>query len=85
MSQISVKPFSYVKRIGRGPRLVLVAALLFVGVVVFAINVSNYGTAIRHRAKFAPYVVAMAVMATAASQDLRSRAPGYDRAQVGDG
>jgi hypothetical protein len=29
MSQISVRPFSYTSRIGRGPRLVLIAALLF--------------------------------------------------------
>lgn len=35
-----------------------------VGLIVFALGVSNYGTAIRHRAKFAPLLIVVAVVAT---------------------
>ena len=39
----------------------LVLFMLGVGVMVFGLGVGNYGTAIRHRAKFASYVVVLAV------------------------
>ena len=45
----------------------LVLFVLTAGVSVFGINVSNYGTAIRHRAKFASYVVVLAVAGMSAS------------------
>ena len=57
-----------------GARLLLV--LLFVGVLVFSLNVANFGTAIRHRAKFAPYVVAVAVLAVGAPRADTGTRPG---------
>lgn len=51
----------------RGNSLTRVAVLfLAVGLIVFALGVSNYGTAIRHRAKFAPLLIVVAAVALAA-------------------
>jgi uncharacterized membrane protein YeiH len=37
---------------------------LAVGLIVFALGTANYGTAIRHRAKFAPLLIVVAAVAT---------------------
>jgi hypothetical protein len=42
----------------------IVVLFLAVGLVIFALGTSNYGTAIRHRSKFAPLLIVVAVVAT---------------------
>jgi len=53
----------------RGNSLARVAVLfLAVGLIVFALGTSNYGTAIRHRAKFAPLLIVVAAVALVAQK-----------------
>jgi uncharacterized membrane protein len=46
----------------RDPAAQLVFALLFANLLVFALSTSNYGTAVRHRAKFAPLALSLMVV-----------------------
>ena len=75
-----VRGYAYWKSIGRQKSFRLIAAVVFVGVVVFALAVSNYGTAIRHRAKFTPAVVVLAV----AGLGKPSRCSQYTRLSAGE-
>jgi 4-amino-4-deoxy-L-arabinose transferase-like glycosyltransferase len=54
------------RNIWRNSLMRVAVLFLAVGLVVFALGVSNYGTAIRHRAKFAPLMIVVAVVALAA-------------------
>ncbi|MBE3581289.1 MAG: hypothetical protein IMW96_06595 [Thermoanaerobacteraceae bacterium] len=47
----------------RNTKAKIVALFLLVGLAVFAIATSNYGTALRHRAKFAPLLISLAAPA----------------------
>ncbi|AFY69751.1 hypothetical protein Pse7367_1460 [Thalassoporum mexicanum PCC 7367] len=46
----------------RDPAAQLVFALLFANLLVFSLSTSNYGTAIRHRAKFAPLAISLTMI-----------------------
>ena len=56
-----VRGVGYWRSRGRIQEVRLVLIVLIVAMSVFALGTSNYGTAIRHRAKFSPIVVAVAV------------------------
>jgi hypothetical protein len=55
--------------LGNPPARVAVL-FLAVGLFVFALGTSNYGTAIRHRAKFAPLMIVVAAVALAAPKQV---------------
>ena len=81
-----VKGLRNARAIKRAASFGLILFMLGVGVLVFALGVGNYGTAIRHRAKFASYVVVLAVAGAQAGM-LRARneqdARGLERAIAG--
>ena len=62
------------KNIWGNPPARVAVLFLAVGLIVFALGTSNYGTAIRHRAKFAPLMIVVAAVSLAAPR----QAPGIN-------
>lgn len=73
LSILVVRGYAFWRRAGRSQAFWLVSAVLIVGTFVFAMGTSNYGTAIRHRAKFSPALVVLASAGFVGMQ--RSRRP----------
>jgi hypothetical protein len=66
----------------RANPLARVAVLfLAVGLVVYALGTSNYGTAIRHRAKFAPLMIVVAAVSLAAPRQVPVIKAEYDESK----
>jgi len=69
------------KSLGNNPGAVLVLGVFSAMAIVFAIGVSNYGTALRHRAKMLPLLIAASIAIPSASKRKR-RAPENQRASL---
>ena len=60
LSLLIIRGYVFWREAGRSQAFWLVSAMLIIGTFAFAMGTSNYGTAIRHRAKFSPAIVVLA-------------------------